>query len=66
MDPLLFLFAVHPPLQVGRGRAWSALPDAPTIADPERFAAPVRRRLAAMGRAIADLPDTPRPALPAG
>jgi hypothetical protein len=65
MDPLLFLFAVYPPLQDGRGRAWSALPDAPTIAASEAFAAPVRRRLAALARAIADHLDTPRPAMPA-
>jgi hypothetical protein len=63
MDPLLF--AALSPLLDGSGRAWSALPDAPTIAATEAFAAPVRRRLASLARAIADHLDTPRPAMPA-
>jgi hypothetical protein len=36
------------------GLAWSALPDAPTIATTEGFAAQVRHRLATMARAPAD------------
>lgn len=63
MDPLLF--AALSPLLEGSGRAWSALPGAPTIAATGAFAVPVRRRLAAMARAVADRVDTPRPAMPA-
>jgi hypothetical protein len=60
MEPLLI--AALLPLPGGSGR--TALPDAPTIAATEDFAAPVRCRLAALARAIADHLDTPRPAMP--
>jgi hypothetical protein len=62
MDPLLV--AALSPLPDGSGCAWSALPGAPTIPATGAFAAPVRRRLAAMARAIADRLETPRPAVP--